>query len=138
MKQVLTKIFGRYLVLIIAVLGLPIIFWITWVQSVGFTYVELFDFLMVLIISVFLGIIVVRYVRNKQHGRLKDLKNMMISDSICFILCVIIAYMAYMIAYYYMGLFGMSFCMGNIWYYLYWEWSEKKQAQKPAEAQEKK
>ena len=130
MKAALGKFFGYYLIWAIGVIGFPVLFWITWVQSVGFVYVELFNFVMLFGITCFLGVIAVRYVRIRQNGRLKDLKNMIISDGICFILCVIISYTAYMVAYFYLGLAGMGFCLGNIWYYLYWLMDEKKQAAK--------
>lgn len=129
MKEFIKKLFSVYLVWTIGIIGFPLLFWITWVQSVGFVYVELTTFIMLFGITCFLGVISVRYARNKQHARLKDLKSMIVGDSVCYILCVIISYTAYMVAYYYMGLCGMGFCLGNIWYYLYWVMDEKKAAE---------
>ena len=131
MKGFLKKLFGEYLVWAIGIIGFPVLLWITWVQSVGFVYVELTTFIMLFAITCFLGVIAVRYSRKTQHARLKDLKTMIIGDSVCFILCVIITYTAYMVAYFYMGLCGMGFCLGNIWYYLYWVRSDAKASGDP-------
>ena len=120
MKEFLNKLFGRYLIFAIGILGFPALMWITWVQSVGFVYVDLSTFIMLFAGTCFLGVIAVRYARINQHARLKDMKHMIIGDAVCFILCLIISYFAYMVAYYYMGLCGMGFCLGNIWYYLHW------------------
>lgn len=135
MKAVLGKIFGHYLVWAIGIIGFPLLFWITWVQSVGFQYVDLSNFVFVFAITCFFGVIAVRYVRRSQHAKMKDIKHMLISDVVCFILCVIISYTAYNVAYYYLGLGGMGFCLGNIWYYLFWLRDEqKKEAESEAKA----
>ncbi|MBQ6550564.1 MAG: hypothetical protein IJL78_04065 [Lachnospiraceae bacterium] len=128
MKQVLGKIFGRYLPLALAFVSVPLLLWITWVQTLGFELVGVVDFLMVFLVSIFLGIITIRFARRKQHGRLKDLKGMLIGDTVCLILCLILCYMAGNVAFYYLALFGTGFCLGNLWYYFFWEWSEKKAA----------
>ena len=131
MKAFLGKLFGVYLVWAIGILGFPALFWITWVQSVGFIYVELTTFIMLFAVTCFLGVIAVRHTRLRQHARLRDLKTMIIGDSICFILCIFISYFAYMVAYYYMGLCGMGFCLGNIWYDLFWLRNEAKASGEP-------
>ena len=128
MKAFLSKFFGVYLVWAIGIIGFPVLLWITWVQSVGFVYIELTTFIMLFAVTCFLGVIAVRHTRISAHARIRDLKTMIIGDSVCFILCIFISYMAYMVAYYYMGLCGMGFCLGNIWYYLYWLKSEEKAA----------
>ncbi len=147
-KKICGIIFNRILPVAFVVLGLPALFYGMWFQTEGFTLYYTYGVtpwdtcVLIAVVCFVVGCFIMNYFKKQSESgktgkgaiRIQDLKAMIRGYVVCGYLCWGILWIAFTVLYFYLGIAGMSLCLGAVAYYLVWLYRVEKAAKEEKKA----